>query len=125
MNMQTAIVTCFKKYATFSGRASRSEYWYWVLFIGLATIAIQSLDIAIFHIDYHNKDAFYPLRSIFSLVVLLPHFAVAARRLHDTNKSGWWQLIYLIPLIGFILMIIWLCRKSDQGDNRFGAPPLS
>ena len=65
------------------------------------------------------------LGSIYSLAVLLPTLAVTCRRLHDTDRSGWWQLIWIIPLIGFILMLIWTTRKGTEGPNRFGPDPIS
>lgn len=110
-----AISTCFRKYVTFSGRAARPEYWWFILFIILGGVAASIVDAAIFgsgHID--------PLNGLFSLAVFLPNLAVTARRLHDTDRSGWWMLLALIPLVGLIILIVWLCGRGTPGRNRFG-----
>lgn len=100
MNFQESVKVCFSKYADFNGRAKRSEYWWFVLFIivvGLITSYISPV-----------------LSTIFTLGTLLPSIAAAARRLHDTNRSGWWQLIVLLPLIGLIVLIIFLAQESKS-----------
>ena len=107
MTFFESIQTCFKKYATFAGRASRSEFWWWILFTFLASAALGI---------FSDK-----LSALFSLVVLLPTVAVATRRLHDVDKGGWWQLIGLIPIIGWIVMIVW-CAQAGTGPNRFDEP---
>jgi uncharacterized membrane protein YhaH (DUF805 family) len=107
MTFFDSIKTCFSKYAEFNGRASRSEFWWWVLFVFLASAAVSI--------------AGHAVSTLFSLAVLLPNIAVAARRLHDIDRSGWWQLIILIPLIGLILMIYW-CVQPGKEPNRFGPP---
>ena len=122
MNFLEAVESCvLDKYATFSGRASRSEYWYWILFTVLARPVIKMIDIAAFHINIANHHAFYPLYTIFIFAAWPPTFAVLARRLHDTNRSGWWQLISL-TIIGIIPLIYWECQKGDEGENQFGNP---
>jgi uncharacterized membrane protein YhaH (DUF805 family) len=98
MTFTESIQTCFNKYADFNGRATRSEFWWWVLFVILATLAGNILS---------DK-----LGMLISLGTLLPYIAVTARRLHDTNRSGWWQLIGIIPVIGWIIMIIWCAQES-------------
>jgi uncharacterized membrane protein YhaH (DUF805 family) len=98
MTFTESIQTCFSKYANFNGRATRSEFWWWVLFVILATLAADILN---------NK-----LGILISLGTLLPYIAVTARRLHDTNRSGWWQLIGIIPVIGWIIMIVWCAQES-------------
>jgi uncharacterized membrane protein YhaH (DUF805 family) len=104
MTFGDSIKTCFTKYADFTGRASRSEYWWFVLFIVLASIILSMVT---------------PLLSgLFSLATLLPSIAAAARRLHDTDKSGWWQLIGLIPLLGWIVIIVLLVQEAKE-PNRF------
>lgn len=104
MTFGDSIKTCFTKYADFTGRASRSEYWWFVLFIVLASIVLSMVT---------------PLLSgLFSLATLLPSIAAAARRLHDTDKSGWWQLIGLIPLLGWIVIIVLLAQEAKE-PNRF------
>ncbi|GGC63645.1 DUF805 domain-containing protein [Undibacterium terreum] len=106
MNFDQSINTCFTKYADFNGRASKSEYWWWMLFVFLASAAASIVDER--------------LANLFAIAVLLPSLAVATRRLHDTNRSGWWQLIELIPLIGFIIMVVW-CVQDPVEPNRFTA----
>lgn len=98
MTFTESIQTCFRKYAEFNGRATRSEFWWWVLFVILATCAADILS--------------YRLGILISLATLLPYIAVTARRLHDTNRSGWWQLIGIIPVIGWIIMIVWCVQES-------------
>ncbi|MBC7803802.1 MAG: DUF805 domain-containing protein [Candidatus Parcubacteria bacterium] len=109
MTFGESIRTCFSKYADFSGRAIRSEYWWWVLFTMLVSIAIGIVSEM--------------ASGLFSLAVLLPTIAAATRRLHDTDRSGWWQLIWLIPLIGWIILIIFLAQEGKE-PNRFGTAPL-
>jgi uncharacterized membrane protein YhaH (DUF805 family) len=105
MTFVESIQTCFKKYADFSGRASRSEYWWWALFVLLITIVGQVIgDI---------------LGGIASLAMLLPYLAVTSRRLHDIGKSGWWQLIGFIPLIGWVVLIYW-CVQGPKEPNTYG-----
>jgi len=115
MSFTEAIKSGFDNYATFSGRASRAAYWWWFLFAILATIAANILDSIIG-------------APIFSIVVglglLLPGLAVSIRRLHDTGRSGWWILIGLIPLIGFIVLIVFYVQEGDAGENEYGPPPI-
>jgi uncharacterized membrane protein YhaH (DUF805 family) len=106
MDFGDSIKTCFTKYADFNGRASRSEYWWFVLFLALAHAAL-----ALF--------GHWPAK-LFSLATLLPSIAVASRRLHDTDKTGWLQLIVLIPVLGWIAIIYLLAQESKE-PNRYGA----
>lgn len=118
MNFSTAVKTCFNKYITFEGRAPRSEFWYFALFMVLGSFVFGILDVVLF-----PAMEWGPLGSIFSLVTFLPSIAVAARRLHDIDKSGWWQLINIIPIIGWILFLIWTTSLGSRGPNRFGDNP--
>ncbi len=95
----------------FSGRATRKEFWLFYLFYMIVLCSLYLIDIAI---------ETYILNLLFILVTFLPFLAVSVRRLHDTNRTGWWVLISLIPLIGTIWLIVLLCFDSDPGDNRFG-----
>ena len=109
----------YRKYAVFAGRANRREYWmfflfYFILSIGLSFVAgflsvVVGIDVSF-------------LVGLFSLSTIVPSIALATRRLHDISKSGWWQLIGLIPVIGFLLLLYWLAKKGDDGENRFGEP---
>ena len=118
MDIQTSIKTCFNKYATFSGRASRSEYWFFVLFGILGGIVAIIIDVMILG---YPMDESTPINSIFSLVLIIPSTAVACRRLHDVNKSGWWQLIG-ITIIGLIPLMIWFCSEGTKKNNSHGKP---
>ena len=119
MDFGQAIATGFKKYVTFSGRASRSEYWYWVLFSIIGSIVTATLDYAIFS----ENDFANPLNSIFGLICFLPALAVGIRRLHDIGRTGWWTLI-AFTIIGLIVLIVWACQKSDTGANAYGPEPV-
>ncbi|MEZ0330851.1 MAG: DUF805 domain-containing protein [Methylophilaceae bacterium] len=110
MTFGESIKTCFGKYADFTGRASRSEYWWFFLFAFLVNLALSAVSETV--------------GLLFSLALILPSFAVGARRLHDTNRSGWWQLIYIIPLIGLIVMIVFLVKEGETTDNQYGEPPI-
>ena len=117
MNLVLGCVT--QRYAQFSGRARRKEYWLFVL----AYIVLDSLAIAI-----DTSGSFIgpgPFSAIVVLGLLIPYLAVAVRRLHDTNRSGWWILISLIPIIGAIWFVVLLCLKSDEDENQFGPNPLA
>jgi uncharacterized membrane protein YhaH (DUF805 family) len=111
-----------KDYANFSGRASRSEYWYFALFVFIVVIALTIIDGFMGTLDVKSGHGL--LSSIFSLAILIPQLAVQVRRLHDVDKSGWWLLIYLIPIIGVIWMLVLYCIKGTEGENRFGPDPL-
>jgi uncharacterized membrane protein YhaH (DUF805 family) len=119
MDFPTAVKTCFANYMTFRGRAPRSEYWYFVLFMFIGGVTTAVLDAILF-----SGNVISPLNSIFSLVTIIPSLAVASRRLHDLDKSGWWQLLWIVPIIGWIIMIIWLVKRGTPGPNRFGPDPL-
>lgn len=120
MNFIQSVKTCFKKYGTFSGRATRSEYWYWVLFFAISNVLTCLLDIMIFPLPTEGSKAFYfPINTIFVLLFSIPSIAVGIRRLHDVNRSGWWLLIGL-TIIGLIYpLLVWKCTKGTQEENRF------
>lgn len=110
MNIQQAVETCFRKYVDFSGRASRSEYWWFFLaYLIVAIVAIVGRLI----------NQYIPIAVI--LVVLLPLMAVTVRRLHDIGKSGWMILIGLIPIIGMLVLIYLYVQPSQPGANRWGS----
>ena len=105
MTFSESIQVCFKKYADFNGCASQSEFWWWALFVMLSSMVLGIVS---------NK-----LSGLFVLGTLLPYIAVGTRRLHDTDKSGWMQLVGLIPIIGWIIPIYWLAQPT-KSPNRFG-----
>jgi uncharacterized membrane protein YhaH (DUF805 family) len=117
MDFGQAIKTCLNKYATFSGRAIRSEYWYFFLFLMIVNIVASVLDSTIFG----DMPVLY---LIATLVLLVPSIAAGVRRLHDTDKSGWWLLLGLIPVIGAIVLIVFFCQRGTVGTNQFGPNPL-
>ena len=118
MDIQTSIKTCFKKYADFSGRASRSEFWWFQLFYLIVGIVAMIIDIMLLGYTFEDDG---PIQIIFMVVTFLPYIAVGARRLHDINRSGWWQLLY-ITLIGIILLIIWWATVGENKKNNHGNP---
>ncbi|MCT7466485.1 DUF805 domain-containing protein [Aliarcobacter cryaerophilus] len=113
-------IHCLKNYATFSGRATRSEYWYFTLFYILIIISLTIFDEITG--TYDEVSGFGLTSLIFSLAMFIPSLAVFVRRLHDTNRTGWWFLIVLIPIIGFIVLIVFLCLDSKE-DNQYGINP--
>ena len=110
-----------KKYAVFEGRATRKEYWLFTLFYLVVGIFLGFIDLS--NGSSVADTDFGVLSGIFALGIIVPSIAVAVRRLHDTNRPGWMYLISLIPLIGFIWLIVLLCFASDKGTNRFGENP--
>jgi uncharacterized membrane protein YhaH (DUF805 family) len=116
MNIQTAVKTCFSKYATFSGRASRSEYWFFYLFTIIASIVTWIIDTML--LGYSSEDT-GAISLIFQIIIILPSIAVGARRLHDIGKSGWWQLL-ILTFIGIILLIVWFATIGSSKKNKHG-----
>ncbi len=124
MDMKTAVQTVLGKYATFSGRAARPEYWWWVLATLILFTVLALVDGLVFapmtgHESF-SREAVQPLSSLASLILLLPNLAVAVRRLHDTDRSGWWLLLSVIPIIGPLVLIFFLVQAGTEGANRFG-----
>ena len=117
MNFGEAIKSGFSNYVNFSGRAVRSEYWFWTLFTIIGVAIAAGLDIAIF-----NAPALFYF--VFTLAIFLPSLAVTIRRLHDLDRSGWWIFLNFVPLIGVIVMIVWFCTRGTSGPNRFGPASL-
>ena len=109
-----------KKYAVFSGRARRREYWMFILFNALFAFAASLLDAVLFDAAY---GPFGPLYTIYFLAVLVPNLAVAVRRLHDVGWSGWSLFIGLIPLVGWIWIVVLHCTDSQPGENQYGPNP--
>lgn len=114
--IQKALV---ENYCNFTGRASRSEYWWYVLFNAILSFCIGFV-LGIFGASPVVVNV---IQGIVGLALLLPGLGLAVRRLHDINKSGWWLFIALIPLVGAILLIVWYCKDSDRGMNQYGPEP--
>jgi uncharacterized membrane protein YhaH (DUF805 family) len=110
-----------KKYAVFSGRAQRKEYWYFCLFnliIGLIFTGLDSLTGT-----FSAEAGMGILGFIYSLAIMIPGLAVTVRRLHDTDRTGWWLFITLIPIIGGIVLLVFLVQDGTPDENRFGLNP--
>ncbi|MDB5749766.1 MAG: hypothetical protein JWP65_187 [Ramlibacter sp.] len=110
MNFTEAVKACLQNYATFTGRAGRPEYWWFALFQVVVILVLSMVNSW--------------LGNIASLALLVPALAVGARRMHDMGKSGWWQLVWLVPLVGWAIMIYWLVQPS-QGANQYGQLAVS
>ena len=135
MTLIESIQTCFRKYADFKGRASRSEYWWFTLFVLLVSIASGLLGDAVSGGDavcgrdlVCEGDAFSggdavsggdAASVLVDLALFLPYLAASARRLHDIGRSGWWQLVGFVPLIGWLVMLYW-CVQDSEGPNTYG-----
>jgi uncharacterized membrane protein YhaH (DUF805 family) len=117
MEFIEAVKSVFSKYATFQGRACRSEYWWFGLFCMIVGFGLMVISRAVL-------GGTGVLNMLFTLAIFLPSTAVLVRRLHDIDKSGWWYFIIFIPVIGLILYLFWMCKKGTSGPNRFGGDPL-
>lgn len=106
---QQAILTCFKKFADFKGRARRSEFWYFELFCVLMSLAFSFI----------SEDA----ATIAMIVTFIPNIAVSVRRLHDIGRSGWWMLIALVPIVGILLLLFWAAQEGELTTNTYGESP--
>jgi uncharacterized membrane protein YhaH (DUF805 family) len=116
MTFKEAIASCYSNYATFSGRASRSEYWFFALYHFL----LVGICFALFSVEIGR-----PLLVLSLFANILPSISVMVRRLHDTDRSGWWYWLVVVPLIGPIIMLVWFCTRGTFGDNRFGSDTLA
>ena len=110
-----------KKYAVFDGRARRQEYWMFCLFNILVSIGFMIIDYVAGLTEAAGGQS--PLNILYTLATFLPGIGVAIRRLHDTNRSGWWILIAFVPLIGVIMLLIWMVTDSNPGSNKYGSNP--
>lgn len=124
MGFQDAVKKCLSHYVTFSGRASRSEFWWFALFVTLGNFVFGFLDGLLFGGMGGGGQAAL-LGPLFSLAMLLPSIAAGVRRLHDRDMVGWWYLLALIPIIGALVLIFIFVQKGSDGANRFGADPLA
>jgi uncharacterized membrane protein YhaH (DUF805 family) len=117
MGFSDAIGACFNKYAVFTGRSPRPEYWFWVLFTFVVTVVLHLLGAVLGVLAT-------VLYTLFWVATIVPSIAVGVRRLHDIDRSGWWLLIGLVPVAGWIVLLVFACLPGTPGPNRFGAPPL-
>tara|TARA_B110000003_G_scaffold1542_1_gene1609 strand:- start:165 stop:533 length:369 start_codon:yes stop_codon:yes gene_type:complete len=121
MSFTQAAKSFFSKYADFSSRSSRSEYWYAYLFILLVSAGLAFVEGLLFLFP-ESEDSILVL--IFQVGIIIPSVAIVVRRLHDTNRSGWWYLI-VFTIIGIIPIFYWLCKAGDDGENNYGSNPLT
>ncbi|MEU4715257.1 DUF805 domain-containing protein [Micromonospora purpureochromogenes] len=118
-----AIKSVLSQYAGFGGRARRSEYWWFALFTLILSIVAGILDGALGTNIGSDPSSTGVIGLIVSLALLLPTLAVAVRRLHDTDRSGWWLLIGLVPLVGAIVLLVFFVKDGTRGSNQYGADP--
>lgn len=132
MTMIEAVKSAYSNYASFSGRARRSEYWWFALFYLIVLIILSVIEQRLFGMGSARMGAMHGggfeadfngglLSSVFMLGSLLPAVGLAVRRLHDIDRSGWWLLVSFIPLIGTLLLLYWNVQPGTPGPNRFGA----
>ena len=114
MTFGESIKSCLNGYVKFDGRAPRSEYWWFLVFIFLVDLSASTI--------YEKSEL---VSTLAGLALLLPNLAVCVRRLHDLNKSGWWVLLFFIPIIGHIILIVWFATRGTVGANSFGEDPLA
>ena len=121
MNFIEAISSGFRNYVNFSGRAVRSEYWYWTLFVTIVVVVLGGIDQRLN--PGVGIGAFSIVNGLVSLALILPGLAVSVRRLHDIDRTGWWLLLSF-TVIGVLLLIYWACQRGTPGPNRFGPDPM-
>ena len=126
MSFGTAIKAFWSNYSNFKSRARRSEYWFIQLFLVITNVAVAAIDLALMNGDV---DRFIAnggggiVGLIWILATIVPAIAVLIRRLHDTNRSSWWALIGLVPLVGAIVLLVFTVEDSNKGVNKYGASP--
>ncbi|WP_346892640.1 DUF805 domain-containing protein [uncultured Roseibium sp.] len=125
--MFQAADTVLSNYFTFSGRASRSEYWWWMLFVFLTSLVMVFVD-ALLIAPFLGQSALTlkgpsPASLVTNLLLFFPSITVSVRRLHDIDRSGWWSFIVLVPLIGSLIYLYWTMKGGTQGSNSYGPAP--
>lgn len=137
MGFGEAIKVCFGKYATFAGRARRSEFWWFALFNIIVSAVLNVVDNLIGFVIRFGGEAVETaggpvtftegnlgiLSTVWVIIVFLPYLSVTVRRLHDTGRSGWWWWILLVPCVGFIVILVFMLIAGDPRENRFGPDP--
>lgn len=134
VSLGEAISRGFKNYATFTGRASRSEFWWWMLFYNIIYAGVYMLTASMMGDQLqafmlHPEDlSLFPVElyvptGLLGLALFLPNLSVTVRRLHDTGRSGWWYLLNLLCCIGPIILLVWYCQPSQEFENEYGPEP--
>ena len=126
MDFPSAVATCFSKYATFSGRARRAEFWWFALFNSAVFVILSVIELTFGDAHRWMMGEGGPglVGGVYWLAILLPSLAVTVRRLHDTDRSGWWLLLEFVPVIGPLVLIWFLATPGTAGPNRVGPDPL-
>lgn len=114
----SSIAICFNRYFQFRGRAARAEYWYFVLFTILLGVGADLIDAV------WLRSGLEVFGSIVNIALFIPSLAVWTRRMHDLDRTGWWWLLILLPLIGWLILLVWTCTAGTRGPNRYGPDPL-
>lgn len=114
-----------RNYAKFSGRARRAEYWWFALFVIIVSFVLGAIEAMIFGPGAFAPYGIGPIAGLFTLAILVPSIALTFRRLHDLDRSAWWVLLGLIPVIGTLVLLFWYVQRGTPGDNRFGPDPLA
>lgn len=122
MGMQEAVRAVFGKYAEFTGRARRQEYWWFGLFVVIVGLVLSVIESVLFG---RAMGHYGILSGIWNLATLLPSLGVAIRRMHDVGRSGWWLLILFIPLIGALVVLYWFVQRGTVGPNEYGPDPVA
>lgn len=123
MTFSESVSTCFKKFIDFSGRASRSEFWYFYLFYLIVEFFVMGIVFSVATVSTDGAMVAYTISMFVFLALLFPLWAVQVRRLHDVNHSGWALLIAFIPIVGAIILLVWSCTASYPIQNQYGAVP--
>jgi len=121
MNLVEAVSSGFRNYVNFSGRAIRSEYWYWTLVVTIVVVVLGVIDERLY--PGAQMGAFSYVNMIVTLALIVPGLAMSVRRLHDIDRTGWWLLL-AFTVIGAFVLIYWACLRGTLGPNRFGPDPL-
>ena len=125
IGLTMAVQLGFRRYFNFRTRATRSEFWWWVLFTIVSAIVLTVLvDVTLGTYDRESKEGL--ISGIFRAIVFIPSISIGARRLHDVNRSGWWQLMWLISwlIVPLIILIVWFSRQGDRQTNQYGLSPI-
>ena len=111
----------FQKYRDFSGRSTKSEYWKWFFFMLIGILILSIVDIRMHTYNFRTGGGL--ISGLFRVITLIPSLSLGARRLHDINRTGWWQLLLFVPVVGWIVLLLLAAKDGDIGKNRYGQDP--